>query len=166
MKQGDVLRYMLMHSFGGLYLDLDVDCYSTVDESLGNYTIVLQGTGGEGVTNAMMASAPKVSFWLEVLYTCQERANADFPVWATGPTAVGDTIQKLYHLDPVLKLGFLGEVIEVRCPYSSQMLHTLRLGRVVQPKPRNDGYGSIKKVCAQLSSECMPCTVMTIEQRA
>ena len=113
VKQGDVLRYMLMYSYGGLYLDLDVECFSAADDTLGNYTVVLQGTGAEGVTNAVMASAPNTSFWLDVLQTCQERAHAEYPIIATGPGVVGDTITKLFKVDPVLRLGFIGDVLEV-----------------------------------------------------
>lgn len=115
MKQTDTLRYMILHSYGGFYLDMDVECYTSVDESLGDYTVVLQGTGQEGVTNAVMASAPKNPFWLEVLYTCQERVNDDFPVTATGPLMLGDTIKRLFQLDPGINLGYHGDLIEVSC---------------------------------------------------
>ena len=116
MKQGDVLRYMLMHKYGGLYLDMDVECFSAVDESLGDFTIILQGTGIEGVTNAVMASAPNNSFWLEVLKTCQDRATKpeyDMAIFSTGPVVVGETIRRLFNIDPFARLGFVGDVLKV-----------------------------------------------------
>ena len=50
-----IFRYMLMDHFGGLYVDLDVECWQSVEASLGNASIVLQGSGYEGLTNAVMA---------------------------------------------------------------------------------------------------------------
>ena len=123
VMQTDVLRYMFLHSYGGLYLDMDVQCFSAADESLGNFTVVLQGTGPEVVTNAIMASAAKNAFWLEVLYTCQERATSDSPIYATGPNVVRDTVQRLFGDDAVHKLGFHGEIIQVRDVRGLKCLH-------------------------------------------
>lgn len=50
-----------MHHYGGLYLDLDIECYKAADESLRGYQVVLQGAGDEGVNNAVMASVPGLS---------------------------------------------------------------------------------------------------------
>ena len=116
MFQGDTLRYMLLHKYGGLYIDLDVQCFSSIEDSLGNYTIVLQGTGIEGVTNAVMASAPGNSFWLDVLKVCQNRAgdpNYKNAIFATGPIVVGEALKARYHVDPWARLGFTGDELKV-----------------------------------------------------
>ena len=69
VQRSNALRYILMHAFGGLYLELEVECFSTVEETLGqDNTIVLQGAGPAGITNAAMASTANSSFWLEVLH--------------------------------------------------------------------------------------------------
>ena len=47
-----------MHHYGGLYLDLDIECYKAADESLRGYQMILQGAGDEGINNAAMASVP------------------------------------------------------------------------------------------------------------
>ena len=120
VKQGDVLRYMLLYKYGGMYLDMDVECFAAADDSLGDYTIVLQGTGIEGVTNAVMASAPNNTFWLEVLRTCQERADKPefkIAIQATGPKAVGATIKRLFDVDPFNNIGFVGKDLEVSTPF-------------------------------------------------
>ena len=107
-----------MHLYGGLYLDLDMECFQAADDSIGNYSIVLQGTGAEGVTNAVMASTPKSNLWIDILHTCKERANAEDPIFATGPAAVVDTIQQKYNVDARSTLGFSGGLIEVRGEYT------------------------------------------------
>ena len=59
-KKSDALRNFIMHAYGGLYLDLDVQCYKPSDASLQHMDIVLQGTGYEGINNALMASIPGI----------------------------------------------------------------------------------------------------------
>ena len=115
VSQGDVLRYMLLHKYGGLYLDLDVECLAPADESLGDNTIILQGTGGEGITNAVLASAPNNTFWLEVLHVCQDRAaeGQTYPIGATGPAVIGEVIKRIFNIDPWCNLGFMGKTLEV-----------------------------------------------------
>ena len=57
-KKSDALRMFIMHHYGGLYLDLDVECYKPADDSLAGYQVVFQGAGDEGINNAIMASVP------------------------------------------------------------------------------------------------------------
>ena len=57
-KRSDALRVFIMHHYGGLFLDLDVECYRAADDSFQQYDVVLQGTGDEGINNAVMASMP------------------------------------------------------------------------------------------------------------
>ena len=48
----------VMHYYGGLYLDLDIECYKAADDSLKGHQLVVQGSGDEGINNAVMASVP------------------------------------------------------------------------------------------------------------
>lgn len=57
-KKSDALRVFIMHHYGGMYLDLDIECFKPVDEGLRGYQLVLQGTGDEGFNNAVLASVP------------------------------------------------------------------------------------------------------------
>ena len=52
-----------MHAYGGLYLDLDVECHKLADASLQNFDVLLQGMGNDGLSNAMMASTPGKESW-------------------------------------------------------------------------------------------------------
>ena len=83
---GDALRPFLMHAFGGLYIDLDVQCFRSVEESLLGQDIVLQSEykGGRDVVNSIMASVPGHPFWkaiitemLEVPSHCQPPLHAE-----------------------------------------------------------------------------------------
>ena len=135
---------MVLYKYGGLYLDLDVECFSPADDSLRDSTIVLQGSGVEGVTNAIMASAPLNAFWLEVLRICKERATKPEyswdPVQSTGPKAVGEAIRQLFNVSSLLDLGFIGKVLEVRdqldraCKCYAQNRFTTHLADVASPQ--------------------------------
>lgn len=62
VQRADMLKYFLMHSIGGMYMDLDAECWRPVDATLQGADIVLQGTG-EGVTNGQFAGVPGHPIW-------------------------------------------------------------------------------------------------------
>lgn len=66
---GDALRPFLMHAFGGLYIDLDVQCFRSAEPSLLGHDVVLQSEYREGrdVVNSIMASVPGHPFWKAII---------------------------------------------------------------------------------------------------
>ena len=58
-----------MHAFGGLYIDLDVQCFRSAEPSLLGHDIVLQSEYREGrdIVNSIMASVPGHPFWKAVI---------------------------------------------------------------------------------------------------
>ena len=52
-----------MHAFGGLYLDIDVECFTTTDHLLQGYDIVLQleDKDPKSMNNGETSSKPSVS---------------------------------------------------------------------------------------------------------
>ena len=106
---------MLLHKYGGVYIDLDVECLKPMSFS-GDHAIVLQGSGVEGVTNAMMASAPGNPFWLTVLESCQKRAQDpkyDGPIVQTGPLVVGEAMNSYFKVSSWHRAGFAGLELQV-----------------------------------------------------
>lgn len=72
-----------MHAKGGLYLDVDVECFKPTDKLLSDSDIVLQleDTNPKSLNNAVMASVPGHPFWLDVIQIMMDRgsrANAGF----------------------------------------------------------------------------------------
>ena len=59
-KRSDALRVFIMHHYGGLYLDFDVECFKAADESLLEFDLVVQGVGNGGFSTAAMASVPGI----------------------------------------------------------------------------------------------------------
>ena len=45
VMQADFARYMVVHAYGGMYLDTDIECIWPVDPFLSGYDLVLQGSG-------------------------------------------------------------------------------------------------------------------------
>jgi len=119
--KADALRYMLLHSFGGLYVDLDVECLAPADPTM-IHGIVLQGTGSEGVTNFAMAGAPGHPFWIEILKVCRDhsvlvnpdipgfRTGNDDPLIRTGPRAVRKAFELYFKRGPDGFMGIEGQV--------------------------------------------------------
>ena len=94
-----------------------MQCLGPMDRSLSNYSLVLQGTGIETVTNAVMASAPGNTFWLDVLHMCQKRASLseyDHPISSTGPGVVAYSLQLRLPEVGLCQAGFTGLNIKVR----------------------------------------------------
>ena len=65
VRAGDALRPFLLHAFGGMYLDLDVQCFRPSDPWLAGADLVLQSEYKEqrDVVNSVMASVPGHPFW-------------------------------------------------------------------------------------------------------
>lgn len=71
------MRPFILHAYGGLYLDYDVECFAATDGLLEGCSLVLQSAekGGRDITNAILASAPHHPFWLKVMALLQHRVH-------------------------------------------------------------------------------------------
>lgn len=76
IQRANILRYALLHHFGGVYLDLDVTCLIPIDaplpagstvESLTQLPWVTPGAYPAGVNNAFILSQPRHAFLSELL---------------------------------------------------------------------------------------------------
>lgn len=62
IQRVDAMRYFLLYHFGGVYIDLDVGCYTSADDTLKgtyNYSVVFLEAVPTGITNWFMASVPR-----------------------------------------------------------------------------------------------------------
>lgn len=68
IQRANVLRYALLHKFGGVYLDLDVSCRVALDSTaLVKLPFVSPGAHPAGVNNAFIAAQPGHPFLASVL---------------------------------------------------------------------------------------------------
>ena len=108
----DAARYMIMHRFGGVYADLDMESLAPIDDLLAGEQVVLalepsdhvdQSVLDEGldhiVGNAFLASAPRHPFWLEVLGALVDAQLEPSPLDATGPFMLTRAIERTTQRD-------------------------------------------------------------------
>ncbi len=113
IQRVDMVRYMWLYEYGGIYADLDLACIKPIEPLLLFYEtsfpraeVILVPSqnavndGGTGetpeLTNAFMISKPKCSFWLHVINTLKKKcipwyANFSrhlYVIFTTGPRLV------------------------------------------------------------------------------
>ena len=91
--RADLARLVVLHAHGGLYLDLDIECWVPADPALRGADLVLQATATfEGVTNAVMAGVAGHGVWEAALRMAAARVgNASMLVFdRTGPNLVSE----------------------------------------------------------------------------
>ena len=95
----DAFRYFLLYHHGGVYADLDYESCQPLDGLIQGKDILLAPEPPERVvtgkakqrglsyvvSNALMASAPRHPFWLEVIHQLKKAKDAWDPLDATGP---------------------------------------------------------------------------------
>ena len=96
----DACRYAILHAYGGLYVDLDVECFRPVDELLAQYHLVLSRT--IGYNNAVIGSVAGHELWATALADVARRPispndadNADSVVESVGPGLLSRSIREL-----------------------------------------------------------------------
>jgi mannosyltransferase OCH1-like enzyme len=83
IQRADAWRYFVLHHIGGVYVDLDFECFRSVD-SLFISGVVLSEKDGGAVTNAIMGSEAGHPFWERVWRQLERRKH--WPVLqSTGP---------------------------------------------------------------------------------
>lgn len=113
IEKCDLTRYAIMHIHGGVYRDMNVECYRDIDPMLAGREIALSREppehlshvfSGELVGNQFMASRPGHPFWLHTLRymrdhyrpTVSLRADDMSNVMAnTGPLGLGRALNEL-----------------------------------------------------------------------
>lgn len=103
IQRVDAVRYLILYLYGGIYVDLDFECYRPLDRLLTNYDLVLSYSGNAPViTNSIMMSAPGLPFWLRVLEHIKTapaqhwwEPKSLYVLRSTGPLAVNPYAQAL-----------------------------------------------------------------------
>lgn len=101
--QVDIVRYAFLYLYGGLYIDLDYEMNSDLSKYFVNGDIFLLPSSNNNniYTNSVMASKPKMDFWLKVLEECFH-PSVKLPSWnkdlyiltRTGPNMLTRVVQK------------------------------------------------------------------------
>lgn len=66
IQKADIIRYFVLWTYGGIYIDLDDICQQNFDPLL-KYPVFLRKTSPFGVSNDVMGSVPKHPFFFKVI---------------------------------------------------------------------------------------------------
>jgi mannosyltransferase OCH1-like enzyme len=142
IKRVDAARYLLMHRFGGLYVDLDFEAFRPIDPLLAEHDVVLvpeppehlqlaivRASGlHELVCNAFLASRPQHAFWGHVLERLVPSSALPGPLDATGPFFLTRALQSFPERSRVTMAPW-----EQLCPVTS---HQADGGALADPAQR------------------------------
>lgn len=86
IQRADIIRYMYLYVNGGIYIDLDIELNSPIDEifekrSMETWLLKAPRNIASQYTNFFMASTKKNPFWLRVIDECLK----PLPYWAVVP---------------------------------------------------------------------------------
>ena len=110
VQRWDTIRYMILHVYGGVYTDLDSECFRPIDELLKGKTMCFGEEPPSNniypeidllIGNAFMASEPKQEGWLKVLEEIQEAMKQEYPkdgraiIFTTGPLMLSKLFPEL-----------------------------------------------------------------------
>eukprot|EP00835_Amoeboradix_gromovi_P003208 NODE_203_length_14950_cov_0.414450.p4 type:complete len:384 gc:universal NODE_203_length_14950_cov_0.414450:5347-6498(+) len=104
IERADFARYLYLHRYGGLYVDLDVDCIKNSEELIKDKKVVLGKMGEDfphNIPNAIMYSVKGHKFWLFVInmITVKMHQNAGTEA-TTGPAMLKDSYELLRKVTP------------------------------------------------------------------
>lgn len=113
IQRCDAIRYFILHRFGGMYVDMDVESLRPIDDLIAGRELIL-GALRVGFTNAVMGSAPGHPLWPRAFATMEERRRRfarTAPLWAkvampmhigysTGPIMLTDCLRQTGYDKP------------------------------------------------------------------
>lgn len=81
IQRFDVIRYLILYKFGGIYADMDVICYRNFYEYLqpGRAAVAESNNKSEGYQNALMASPAFHPFWRYVMEDVLAYRHVELP---------------------------------------------------------------------------------------
>lgn len=113
IQRCDAIRYFILHRFGGMYVDMDVESLRPIDDLIAGRELIL-GALRIGFTNAVMGSAPGHPLWPHAFAKMQARRKRfarSAPLWAkvampmhigysTGPIMLTDCLREAGYDKP------------------------------------------------------------------
>jgi mannosyltransferase OCH1-like enzyme len=153
IQRCDAIRYFILHRYGGLYVDMDMENLKQVDELFEDCELALF-KAVKGYTNAALASAPGHPFWQAVfkemplrvqnqphgLFGRPERSNSYYICWSTGPILISDIVeaggfdrmegtrvQPTYLFEPLSPRECDGKIIQSNDTSKSYAIHHMTM---------------------------------------
>jgi mannosyltransferase OCH1-like enzyme len=93
----DLVRYMILYEYGGIYADMDYEVFRDFYKDLPRDKVSIGESPykeNENLQNALMCSPPKHPFWLVVLEEAVKRRHINLVLYATGPQLIDTVVSK------------------------------------------------------------------------
>ena len=91
IKRADTSRYMLLYTFGGVYIDLDVECISPLSKAIASLPKGTAWVGGFPEPFQLMSS-PRNAFWLHMIRHVEDTVQNKDAWTSSGPAGLNDAI--------------------------------------------------------------------------
>jgi mannosyltransferase OCH1-like enzyme len=104
IKRVDMARYFILHKYGGIYADMDMECLRNFYADLPQNDPSVVGspyTRHEQTQNSLMSSPPGNPFWMHVVKTAQSRTHLPNVLDATGPRMLDEALATWKLASPV-----------------------------------------------------------------
>lgn len=110
IQRVDAIRCFILHRFGGVYADMDIESRRPIDELIDGRELLF-GSLGPGFTNAVMGSAAAHPLWPHAFDKLKERSRRfarNAPLWskATMPMHVGYSTGPIMLTDCLRETGY------------------------------------------------------------
>jgi mannosyltransferase OCH1-like enzyme len=90
IQRSNVLRYLLLHHYGGMYFDLDLACHQPLD-FLRNETFITPPANPTGINNAFIVSSKGHPFWAHVIKNLPKYNVYWYTPYLTNMFSTGET---------------------------------------------------------------------------
>ena len=123
IQRADVARYVVVHAYGGVYADLDIECFRPFAPLLARHdaSVLLSYKQGanfsKGASNSIFASAAHHPLWDAVFAVLLERASTALSghrdvLYSTGPAVLREAVRRLLRLGPAatIRLPMLAQL--------------------------------------------------------
>ena len=105
IQRVDIVRYLILFKYGGVYADLDVDCLKPIDDLLKKPVVLGRISNDDdwlhNIPNAFMASAAKHEFWMFVIHLSMSRMALNLITEdITGPILIRDAYRLYMQYNP------------------------------------------------------------------
>ena len=81
VAKADLLRYVILYLFGGIYVDTDMECKKNFDPLLKTSSFAGEGFPHDGIPNAIMACEPGNTIFGEVIEVVSKSIINEWEIW-------------------------------------------------------------------------------------
>ena len=124
-QRWDASRFAILHKYGGVYADLDIQAVERIDALLEGQQLLLPHTPNVGLTNALMASVAAHPFMSEALRLLPAYAHAWCAAAAPPPLHLGEHLSDLGPRHPPLYHAAVALLLRVAAAARTPVHHEL-----------------------------------------